>query len=142
MLNDESKRKTHAIVYFGDKHRFIGITRDASTMMSTKNSISMKRLIDKKFADPEVPSDLKSLPFAIIEGPDGFLLIHVRYLVEVRAYTTTQVFAMMLSNFKEIAQKYLNAAVVDCWEFQFILLIFRHELYWMQPELQVCTRFT
>lgn len=115
VLNDESKRETPAIVCFGDKQRFIGTAGAASTMMNPKNSISqMKRLIGKKFADPEVQSDLKSLPFAVTEGPDGYPLIHVRYLGEARAYTATQVFAMMLSNLKEIAQKNLNAAVVDC----------------------------
>ncbi|KAL5056915.1 hypothetical protein RYX36_028519 [Vicia faba] len=115
VLNDESKRETPAIVCFGDKQRFIGTAGAASTMMNPKNSISqMKRLIGKKFADSEVQSDLKSLPFAVTEGPDEYPLIHVRYLGEPRAYTATQVFAMMLSNLKEIAQKNLNAAVVDC----------------------------
>ncbi|MED6142600.1 hypothetical protein PIB30_115316, partial [Stylosanthes scabra] len=33
---------------------------------------------------------------------------------EVKTFTPTQVFGMMLSNLKEIAQKNLNAAVNDC----------------------------
>lgn len=115
VLNDESKRETPAIVCFGDKQRFIGTAGAASTMMNPKNSISqMKRLIGKKFADPEVQSDLKSLPFVVTEGPDGYPLIHARYLGEARVFTATQVFATMLGNLKEIAQKNLNAAVVDC----------------------------
>ncbi|XP_057454256.1 heat shock 70 kDa protein 15-like isoform X2 [Lotus japonicus] len=116
VLNDESKRETPAIVCFGDKQRFIGTAGAATTMMNPKNSISqMKRLIGIQFSDPQLQRDLKSLPFLVTEGPDGYPLIHARYLGETRTFTPTQVFAMMLSNLKEIAQKNLNgAAVVDC----------------------------
>lgn len=115
VLNDESQRETPAIVCFGDKQRFIGIAGAASTMMNPKNSISqIKRLIGKQFSDVDLQRDLKSLPYTVTEGPDGYPLIQVRYLGEVRAYTPTQVFAMMLSNMKEIAEKNLNAAVNDC----------------------------
>ncbi|KAE9600486.1 hypothetical protein Lal_00046058 [Lupinus albus] len=115
VLNDESKRETPAVVCFGDKQRFIGTAGAATTMMNPKNSISqMKRLIGRKFSDPELQQDLKSLPFLVTEGPDGYPLIHSRYLGEARTFTPTQVLGMMFSNLKEIAQKNLNAAVVDC----------------------------
>ncbi|XP_050876109.1 heat shock 70 kDa protein 15-like [Lathyrus oleraceus] len=106
---------TPTIVCFGKKQRFIGIVGAASTMMNPKNSISqIKRLIIKQFSDPDLQRDLKSLPYTVTEGPDGYPLIQARYLGEVKAFTPTQVFAMMLSNMKEIAEKNLNAAVNDC----------------------------
>uniref|UniRef100_A0A2P2MNV3 Uncharacterized protein MANES_04G123400 n=1 Tax=Rhizophora mucronata TaxID=61149 RepID=A0A2P2MNV3_RHIMU len=115
VLNDESKRETPAVVSFGDKQRFIGTAGAASSMMNPKNSISqIKRLIGRQFSDPELQRDLKSLPFAVTEGPDGFPLVHARYLGEIRTFTPTQVLAMVLSNLKSIAEKNLNAAVVDC----------------------------
>ncbi|KAG4400146.1 hypothetical protein AAZX31_07G005600 [Glycine max] len=115
VLNDESKRETPAIVCFGDKQRFIGTAGAASTMMNPKNSISqIKRLIGRKFADPELQRDLKSLPFLVTEGSDGYPLIHARYMGEAKTFTPTQVFGMMLSNLKEIAEKNLTTAVVDC----------------------------
>ncbi|CAK7356663.1 unnamed protein product [Dovyalis caffra] len=115
VLNDESKRETPAIVCFGDKQRFIGTAGAASTMMNPKNSISqIKRLIGRPFSDPELQRDLKSLPFTVSEGPDGFPLIHARYLGEMRTFTPTQVLGMVLSDLKIIAEKNLNAAVVDC----------------------------
>ncbi|KAL2332389.1 hypothetical protein Fmac_019970 [Flemingia macrophylla] len=115
VLNDESKRETPAVVCFGDKQRFLGTAGASSTMMNPKNSISqIKRLIGRQFTDPELQRDLKSLPFVVTEGPDGYPLIHARYLGENKTFTPTQVFGMMLSNLKEIAQKNLNAAVVDC----------------------------
>ncbi|CAH8363564.1 unnamed protein product [Eruca vesicaria subsp. sativa] len=115
VLNDESNRETPAIVCFGEKQRFIGTAGAASTMMNPKNSISqIKRLVGRQFNDPELQRDVKSLPFAVTEGPDGYPLIHANYLGEKRAFTPTQVMGMMLSNLKGIAEKNLNAAVVDC----------------------------
>ncbi|KAF8388996.1 hypothetical protein HHK36_025681 [Tetracentron sinense] len=115
VLNDESKRETPAIVCFGEKQRFIGTAGAASTMMNPKNSISqIKRLIGRQFSDPELQQDLKALPFTVTEGPDGYPLIHARYLGEAKAFTPTQVLGMVLSDLKNIAEKNLNAAVVDC----------------------------
>ncbi|MQM15388.1 hypothetical protein Taro_048331 [Colocasia esculenta] len=115
ILNEESKRETPAIVCFGDKQRFIGTAGAASSTMNPKNSISqIKRLIGRKFSDPELQRDIQTLPFIVTEGPDGFPLIHARYLGEQRAFTPTQILAMVLSNLKGIAEQNLNAAVVDC----------------------------
>ncbi|AQK84621.1 Heat shock protein 4 [Zea mays] len=115
VLNEESKRETPAIVCFGDKQRFIGTAGAASSTMNPKNSISqIKRLLGRKYSDPEVQRDLASFPFRVTEGPDGFPLVHVRYLGEERTFTSTQLLAMVLSNLKGIAEGNLNAAVVDC----------------------------
>lgn len=115
VLNDESKRETPAVVCFGDKQRFLGTAGAASSMMNPKNTISqIKRLIGLPFSDPELQRDLKALPFTVMEGPDGFPLIHARYLGEARTFTPTQVLGMVFSDLKNIAQKNLNAAVVDC----------------------------
>ncbi|KAL8139432.1 hypothetical protein V2J09_005453 [Rumex salicifolius] len=115
VLNDESKRETPAIVCFGEKQRFIGTAGAATTMMNPKNSISqIKRLIGRPFSDPELQHDIKAMPFVVTEGPDGFPLIHAQYLGEARTFTPTQVLGMVFSDLKGIAEKNLNAAVVDC----------------------------
>ncbi|KAJ0865518.1 putative Heat shock protein 70 family [Helianthus annuus] len=115
VLNDESKRETPALVCFGDKQRFLGTAGAASSMMNPKNTISqIKRLIGRPFSDPELQQDLKSLPFSVTEGPDGFPLIHAQYLGERKTFTPTQVMGMVFSNMKTIAEKNLNSAVVDC----------------------------
>uniref|UniRef100_A0ACD5TQN1 Uncharacterized protein n=1 Tax=Avena sativa TaxID=4498 RepID=A0ACD5TQN1_AVESA len=115
VLNEESKRETPAIVCFGDKQRFIGTAGAANSTMNPKNSISqIKRLLGRKFTDPELQRDLQSFPFRVSEGPDGFPLVHAQYLGEERAFTPTQLLAMVLSNLKSIAEGNLNSAVIDC----------------------------
>ncbi|KAL1559068.1 heat shock 70 kDa protein 14-like [Salvia divinorum] len=115
VLNDESKRETPSLVCFGDKQRFLGTAGAASSLMNPKNTISqIKRLIGRQFSDPELQHDLKSLPFSVTEGPDGYPLIHARYLGENKTFTPTQVLGMLFSNLKSIAEKNLNTAVVDC----------------------------
>lgn len=115
VLNDESNRETPAIVYFSDKQHFFDTAGAASTMMNPKNSISqIKRLVGRQFSDPELQRDIKPLPYSVTEGSDGYPLIHANYLGEKRAFTPTQVMGMMLSNLKGIAEKNLNAALVDC----------------------------
>ncbi len=49
--------------------------------MSTnpKNTISqLKRLLGKKFSDPQVQQDLTYFPFKVVEGPNGECLYEVR----------------------------------------------------------------
>ncbi|XP_048439740.1 heat shock 70 kDa protein 15-like [Pyrus x bretschneideri] len=115
VLNDESKRETPALVCFGEKQRFIGTAGAASALMNPKNTISqIKRMIGKQFSNPVLQRDIKSLPFVVSEGPDGYPLIHAHYLGEEKTFTPTQVLGMLFSNLKIIAEKNLNASVVDC----------------------------
>lgn len=129
ILNDESKRETPAVVSFNDKQRAVG----AASSTNPKNSVSqLKRLLGHKFADPELQADLQTLPFKVTEGPDGFPLVHVNYLGEERIFTPVQLFAMVLSNMKGLAEKNLKGAVVDCcigipvwWWVQLLIVFFQ-----------------
>ncbi|XP_073140632.1 heat shock 70 kDa protein 15-like [Henckelia pumila] len=115
VLNDESKRETPAIVSFGEKQRFLGTEGAATSLTNPKNTISqVKRLLGCRFSDPELQRDLKSLPFSVTDGPDGYPLIQAQYLGETRTFTPTQVLGMVFSNLKSIAEKNLNAPVADC----------------------------
>ncbi|XP_047961686.1 heat shock 70 kDa protein 15-like [Salvia hispanica] len=111
VLNDEPKHKTPAVVCFGKKQRFLG----TASMMNPIYTISqIKRLIGRKFSDVVLQKDIKSLPFLVTEGPDGYPLIHAQYLGKNRTFTPTQLLGMVLSDLKIIAEKNLNAAVFDC----------------------------
>ncbi|KAK7305101.1 hypothetical protein VNO77_43001 [Canavalia gladiata] len=115
LLNDESKRETPAVVCFGEKQRFLGSAGAASAMMHLKSTISqIKRLIGRKFADPDMEKELKMLPVKTSEGSDGGILIHLKYLGETHVFTPVQMMSMLLAHLKILTEKDLETPVSDC----------------------------
>ncbi|XP_062077728.1 heat shock 70 kDa protein 16 isoform X2 [Humulus lupulus] len=115
LLNDESKRETPAIVCFGEKQRFLGSAGAASAVMNPKSTVSqVKRLIGRKFTDPDIQTELKMFPVETSEAPDGGILIHLRYLGGTHTFTPVQIMAMLLAHLKDLAEKNLEMPVSDC----------------------------
>ncbi|KAL8032838.1 hypothetical protein ABFX02_13G123000 [Erythranthe guttata] len=115
LLNDESNRENPAVVSFGEKQRFLGSAGAASATMHPKSTISqVKRLIGRNFSEPTVQNDLRLLPFETSEGPDGGILIHLRYLEERQTFTPIQILAMLLAHLKQIAEKNLETQISNC----------------------------
>lgn len=115
LLNDESKRETPAVVCFGEKQRFLGSAGASSAMMNLKSTISqVKRLMGRRFADPDVQKELKMLPFETFEGPDGGILIQLKYLGKSHTFTPVQIMAMLFAHLKEIAEQRLEMPISDC----------------------------
>lgn len=115
LLNDESKRETPAVVSFGEKQRFLGSAGAASAMMNPKSTISqIKRLIGRNFRQPGVKEELRFLPFATSEGPDGSILVHLQYMGETHTFTPVQIMAMLFAHLKQTAEKSLESLVSDC----------------------------
>ncbi|KAL2316764.1 hypothetical protein Fmac_030640 [Flemingia macrophylla] len=115
LLNDESKRETPAVVCFGEKQRFLGSAGAASATRNPKSSISqVKRLIGRRFSDPDVQNELRMLSVDSSEGPDGGIFIHLKYLKETHALTPVQIVSMLFAHLKTIAEKDMGTAVSDC----------------------------
>ncbi|KAL0000831.1 hypothetical protein SO802_014612 [Lithocarpus litseifolius] len=115
LLNDESNRETPAVVSFGEKQRFLGSAGAASAMMNLKSTVSqVKRLIGRKFKEPDVQNELKMFPVETSEGPDGGILVHMKYLGATHTFTPVQIMAMLFSHLKEITEKSLEIPISDC----------------------------
>ncbi|XWS27845.1 hypothetical protein CRYUN_Cryun25bG0014800 [Craigia yunnanensis] len=115
LLNDESKRETPAVVCFGEKQRFLGSAGAASAMMHPKTTVSqVKRLIGRKFQEPDVQNEFRLLPFETSEGQDGGILIHLKYLGETHRFTPVQIMAMLFAHLKYITETNLGLPVLDC----------------------------
>ncbi|XP_058768373.1 heat shock 70 kDa protein 16-like [Vicia villosa] len=115
LLNDESKRETPAVICFGEKQRFLGSAGAASAMMHPKSTISqIKRFIGRRFSDPDMERDLKMLPLETSEGPDGGVLIHLKYLQRDQTFTPVQIMSMLFAHLKTMTEKDLEAPVSDC----------------------------
>ncbi|XVE80381.1 hypothetical protein DITRI_Ditri14bG0135200 [Diplodiscus trichospermus] len=115
LLNDESKRETPAVVCFGEKQRFLGSAGAASAMMHPKTTVSqVKRLIGRRFQEPDTQNELRLLPFETSEGQDGGILIHLKYLGETHRFTPVQIMAMLFAHLKYITETNLGLPVLDC----------------------------
>ncbi|KAI3710474.1 hypothetical protein L2E82_40257 [Cichorium intybus] len=115
ILNDESKRETHAVVSFGEKQRFLGSAGAAFATTNPKSTISqIKRLIGRQYKEPSVQEDLKLLPFETSEGPHGGILIHIQYLKKRWTFPPVEILGMLFAHLKQMTEKNLDSPVVDC----------------------------
>jgi len=75
--NQEGNRTTPSVVAFAKSgERLVGIPAKRQAVTNSENTIfSAKRLIGRRFTDPEVQNDIKLFPFKLREGGDGGLEI-------------------------------------------------------------------
>lgn len=80
-----------------------------------KNTISdFKRLLGRKFNDPQVQDEMKFIPYRLEARPDGGIGIRVNYLGEEHVFSPEQLTAMLFTKLKETSEVALQAQVNDC----------------------------
>lgn len=80
-----------------------------------KNTISnFKRLLGRKFNDPHIQDDLKSLPYRVEPRPDGGIGIRVSYMEQEHIFSPEQVTAMLFTKLKETCETALKKPMKDC----------------------------
>ncbi|KIK21341.1 hypothetical protein PISMIDRAFT_542522 [Pisolithus microcarpus 441] len=81
--------------------------------MNPRNTVSgAKRLIGRKFDDPEVRADIKYFPFKVVNRA-GKPYIRVEYRGKNKELTPEEISSMVLTKMKETAEAYLGYAVND-----------------------------
>src|SRR3972149_154954 len=89
------------------KH-IVGDVAKRQMVVNPKTTIfSIKRLMGRKYKDPEVQKDLKWLPYDIKEGRDGMVIVSVNG----HDYTPQDISAMILQKIKADAEAYLGEKV-------------------------------
>ena len=89
------------------KH-IVGDVAKRQMVVNPKTTIfSIKRLMGRKYKDPEVQKDAKWLPYEIKEGREGMATVSV----EGHDYTPQEISAMILSKIKADAESYLGEKV-------------------------------
>lgn len=73
-----------------------------------------KRLLGRKFDDPVVQEELRTLPYEAKALADGGIGIRVNYLDEEHVFTPEQITAMLFTKLKEDAFKELKTQINDC----------------------------
>jgi len=89
------------------KH-IVGDVAKRQMVVNPKTTVfSIKRLMGRKYKDPEVQKDIKWLPYDIKEGRDGMAVVNV----EGKDYTPQEISAMILGKIKTDAEAYLGGKV-------------------------------
>ncbi len=109
--NSEGNRTTPSIVAFSDSgERLVGqVAKRQAVTNPTKTLFAIKRLIGRKFTDPEVKKSIELSPFPIVEGPNGDAMVEV----DGKAYSAAEISAMILGKMKKTAEEYLGETVTD-----------------------------
>jgi len=109
IANDQGNRTTPSYVSFSDNERLIGDAAKNQVAMNPHNTVfDAKRLIGRKFTDPEVQADMKHYPFKVV-SQDGKPYIQVEYRSEEKRFSPEEISAMVLLKMKETAESYLGA---------------------------------
>ncbi|OJD20026.1 hsp72-like protein [Emergomyces pasteurianus Ep9510] len=111
IANDQGNRTTPSFVAFTDTERLIGDAAKNQVAMNPSNTVfDAKRLIGRKFADPEVQSDMKHFPFKIIDK-GGKPVIQIEFKGETKEFTPEEISSMVLTKMRETAEAYLGGTV-------------------------------
>ena len=106
--NVEGTRTTPSVVAFTESgERLVGQIAKRQAITNPLNTVfSVKRLIGRKFNDPEVQRDLKILPYKIVQAENGDAHIDIRGKV----YSPAEISSMILTKMKQTAEEYPAAA--------------------------------
>jgi molecular chaperone DnaK len=106
----EGGRTTPSMVAINKSgERLVGQVAKRQSVINGENTIySVKRLIGRKFSDPEVQRDIKLMPYKIEDASGG-----VKVKMGDKSYTPEEVSAMILSKLKADAEAFLGGPVTE-----------------------------
>ncbi|KAF6010518.1 Hsp70 ATPase ssc1 [Brettanomyces bruxellensis] len=107
--NAEGSRTTPSIVAFTkDGERLVGIPAKRQAVVNPENTLfATKRLIGRRFDDPEVKRDVKQVPYKIVKHSNGDAWLEARG----KQYSPSQIGGFVLNKMKETAEAYLGKPV-------------------------------
>lgn len=110
--NSEGGRTTPSIVSFSkDGEILVGAPAKRQAITNPKNTFyEVKRLIGRKFNEPEVVHDKKVVPYSIIENNNGDAWVETS---DGRKMAPPEVSAKILAKLKKDAEDYLGEPVTD-----------------------------
>eukprot|EP01055_Gregarina_sp_Pseudo9_P003117 Gregarina_sp_Pseudo_9__3116@NODE_330_length_3140_cov_33_648178_g310_i0_p1_GENE_NODE_330_length_3140_cov_33_648178_g310_i0NODE_330_length_3140_cov_33_648178_g310_i0_p1_ORF_typecomplete_len607_score86_60HSP70/PF00012_20/3e112MreB_Mbl/PF06723_13/2_2e28StbA/PF06406_11/9_9e09PilM_2/PF11104_8/4_1e08Actin/PF00022_19/0_00012FGGY_C/PF02782_16/0_00023FtsA/PF14450_6/5_4e02FtsA/PF14450_6/0_014Hydantoinase_A/PF01968_18/1_9e03Hydantoinase_A/PF01968_18/0_0086Hydantoinase_A/PF01968_18/7_9e02DDR/PF08841_10/0_11D len=110
--NKEGFRTTPSCVAFNDVERLIGQAAKREMTRNPANVVfSVKRLMGRRFDEPEVQSDLSRWPFKVIEDGEGYPKIKAEYKGKEVSFSPEEISAMVLGTLKEAVEARIGVAV-------------------------------
>ncbi|CEG72248.1 Putative Heat shock protein 70 (Fragment) [Rhizopus microsporus] len=111
IANDQGNRTTPSYVAFTDTERLIGDAAKNQVAMNPHNTVfDAKRMIGRRFNDPEIQADMKHWPFKVVDK-DGKPNIQVEHKGETKTFTPEEISSMVLTKMRETSESYLGTTV-------------------------------
>jgi molecular chaperone DnaK len=109
--NSEGANTTPSIVAFtSDDERLVGLPAKRQAVTKPTNTFfAIKRLIGRRYDDPEVTKDQKLVPFKIVKGTNGDAWVESHG----KQYSPQQISAFILQKMKETAEAKLGEKVTQ-----------------------------
>ena len=109
--NREGSRTTASIVAFTDDgERLVGQIAKRQAIINPRNTVfAIKRLIGRKFKDPEIEKARQVLPFPLVEATNGDVAIQVRD----RQLSPEEISAFVLREIKGFAEEALGEEIKE-----------------------------
>ncbi|MBU4258789.1 MAG: molecular chaperone DnaK [Proteobacteria bacterium] len=111
ITNQEGRRTTPSIVAVTESgERLVGQIAKRQAITNPENTVfAVKRLIGRKFASPEVQSDIKILPYKLEQASNGDIRINLRG----KQHSPAEISSFILANIKKTAEEYLGEKISD-----------------------------
>jgi molecular chaperone DnaK len=109
--NKEGGRTAPSVVGFTEKdERLVGHIAKRQAVTNPRNTLyAIKRLIGRKYDSPEVEKMRETVPFEIVEAPNGDAHINVLD----RVYSPPEISAIVLQRLKLAAEEFLGTTVTE-----------------------------
>jgi molecular chaperone DnaK len=109
--SSEGERLVPSVVAVNKNHeRLVGRVARNQAIVNSQNTIfSIKRLMGRKYEDPEVQRALPRIPYTVLPAENGDL----RVKMEDKEYSPPEISAMILAKIKRDAEAYLGESVTQ-----------------------------
>ena len=111
IANSEGSRTTPSVVAFTEAgERLVGQIAKRQAITNPTNTVfAIKRLMGRRFEDPEVQKATKVLPYKVIKHEDGAAWVEIRG----KKYSPAEISAFVLQKMKQTAEDYLGEKVTE-----------------------------
>jgi molecular chaperone DnaK len=111
ITNSEGSRITPSVVAFAENgERLVGQIARRQAVTNPENTVfAIKRLIGRRYDDPEVQKAMKVLPYKIVRGDNGDAWVECRG----KKYSPAEISAFILQKMKQTAEDYLGEKVTQ-----------------------------